>query len=118
MKTNRITNEEFTSIIHNVPKIEENVKGTAIALVDIIYLTKNLSLHKTMNKIINKHITLSKTPYLRANGIYVEPWRSKSGKILTQTVVNINMPKKLANFLIKVSKDLGYIEGVYQEPNK
>lgn len=116
MKTNNITNQEFSEIIHDVPKIIENVKGTAIAIVDIIYLTKNLSLHKTMNKIINKYITLSKTPYIRTDTLFIEPLRLKNGKILMQTVVNINMPKKLAEYLIKISKDLGYIEGVYAEP--
>ena len=115
MKTNNVTNEEFSLIIHNVPKIVENIKGTAIALVNIIYLTKDKDLHNTINEIINKYITYDKTPYLDADGL--RPYRLKNGKILMQTVVQINMPKKLAEFLIKLSKDLGYIEGIYQEPN-
>lgn len=116
MKTNKLSNEEFSLIIHNVPKIVENVKGTAIALVDILYLTKDKGLHKRINDIINKYITYGKTPYLEADRL--RPFRLKNGKILMQTVVKINMPKKLADFLINVSKFFGYTEGVHPEPNK
>lgn len=115
MKIKKVSNEEFSLIVHNVPKIVENVKGTAIALVDIIYLTKDKDLHNRINEIINKYITYGKTPYLNRDTL--GPYRLKNGKILMQTVVEINMPKKLAEFLIKISKDLGYIEGVYQEPS-